>query len=90
MGVLLFHEETLSSFLKLSDQHCCKKESNSPGVIIYAKIERKTIPISLDLRIHSGRETPLGQALRAFLVCPKKNVAVQFAEAPHCSSILQI
>lgn len=28
----------------------------------------ETAPISLDLRIHSGSETPLGQALRAFRV----------------------
>lgn len=32
---------------------------------------RKNIPISLDFIIHSGSETPFGQALRAFLVCPK-------------------
>jgi hypothetical protein len=43
---------------KWSDQEC------------WLKVRK--VPISLDLRIHSGSETPLGQAFRAFLVCQGK------------------
>lgn len=40
--------------------------------LVSKRIYHKVIPISLAFRIHSGSETPFGQALRAFLVCQEK------------------